>query len=92
MTSTHIEKAFINIMDYYKVLKNKLQVKQTKVGLISLENKFLANQKLSNYQNEYDRIRGELSRNNLQGKTIEKLNQRKDMLEKLGAQAFNSIK
>ena len=33
-----------------------------------------------------------LSRNNLQGKTKEKLNQRKDMLEKLGAQAFNSIK
>ena len=34
---TNIEKAFINRMDYYKVLKNKLQVHQTKVGLISLK-------------------------------------------------------
>ena len=92
MTSTHIEKAFINRMDYYKVLKNKLQVKTSKVGLISLRNIFVANQKLSNYQNEYDRIRGELSRNKLQGKTVERLNARKETLEKLGAQAFNSIK
>ena len=92
MPSTHIEKAFRNRMDYFKVLKNKLQVNTTKVGLISLRNKFLANQKLSNYQNEYDRIRGELSRNNLQGKTVEKLNAGKETLEKLGAQAFNSIK
>ena len=88
----NLEKATKNRMLYYKGLKDKLEIHQTKVGLISLRNKWLRDQKIANYQNEYDRIRGELSRSNLQGKTVEKLKDRKDMLEKLGAMAFNSIK
>ena len=87
----NLEKATKNRMLYYKGLKDKLEI-QTKVGLISLRNKWLRDQKIANYQNEYDRIRGELSRSNLQGKTVEKLKDRKTMLEKLGAMAFNSIK
>ena len=88
----NLEKATKNRMQYYRDLKDKLEIHQTKVGLISLRNKWLRDQKIANYQNEYDRIRGELSRSNLQGKTVEKLKDRKDMLEKLGAMAFNSIK
>ena len=87
----NLEKATKNRMQYYRDLKDKLEI-QTKVGLISLRNKWLRDQKIANYQNEYDRIRGELSRSNLQGKTVEKLKDRKAMLEKLGAMAFNSIK
>ena len=89
---TNIERAIANRMNYYKILKNKLEINSTKVGLNSLRNKWLRDQKIANYQNEYDRIRGELSRSTLQGKTVEKLKDRKDMLEKLGAMAFNSIK
>ena len=88
----NLEKATKNRMLYYKGLKDKLEIHQTKVGLISLRNKWLRDQKIANYQNEYDRIRGELSRSNLQGKTVEKLKDRKAMLEKLGAMAFDSIK
>ena len=88
----NLEKATKNRMLYYKGLKDKLEIHQTKVGLISLRNKWLRDQKIANYQNEYDRIRGELSQSNLQGKTVEQLKDRKDMLEKLGAMAFNSIK
>ena len=88
----NLEKATKNRMKYYKDLKHKLEIHQTKVGLISLRNKWLRDQKIANYQNEYDRIRGELSRSNLQGKTVEKLKDRKAMLEKLGAMAFNGIK
>ena len=88
----NLEKATKNRMTYYKDLKDKLEIHQTKVGLISLRNKWLRDQKIANYQNEHDRIRGELSRSNLQGKTVEKLKDRKAMLEKLGAMAFNSIK
>ena len=88
----NLEKATKNRMQYYKDLKDKLEIHQTKVGLISLRNKWLRDQKIANYQNEYDRIRGELSRSNLQGKTVDKLKDRKAMLEKLGAMAFNSIK
>ena len=67
----NLEKATKNRMQYYRDLKDKLEI-QTKVGLISLRNKWLRDQKIANYQNEYDRIRGELSRSNLQGKTVEK--------------------
>ena len=88
----NLEKATKNRMQYYKGLKDKLEIHQTKVGLISLRNKWLRDQKIANYQNEYDRIRGELSRSNLQGKTVEKLKDRNAVLEKLGAMAFNSIK
>ena len=66
-------------MNYYKILKNKLEINSTKVGLNSLRNKWLRDQKIANYQNEYDRIRGELSKSNQQGKTVEMLNKRKDV-------------
>ena len=86
-----LEKAIQNRMKYYKDLKDKLEIHQTKVGLNSLRNQWLRDQKIANYQNEYDRIRGELSKSNLQGKTVEMLKKIKDMLEKLGAKAFNSL-
>ena len=68
-----LEKAIQNRMKYYKDLKDKLEIHQTKVGLNSLRNQWLRDQKIANYQNEYDRIRGELSKSNLQGKTVEML-------------------
>ena len=37
-----------------------------------------------------DRIIGELSKSNLQGKTVEML-KKEEMLEKLGAKAFDSL-
>jgi hypothetical protein len=84
----NLEKAIQNRMHYYKNLKDKLEINQTKVGLISLRNKWLEDQKRLNYTLEYERIRGELSKSNLQGKTVERLNLRKSMLESLGATAF----
>ena len=85
-----LEKAIQNRMKYYKDLKDKLEIHQTKVGLNSLRNQWLRDQKIANYQNEYDRIRGELSKSNLQGKTVEMLKKEKK-LEKLGAKAFDSL-
>ena len=87
-----LEKAIQNRMKYYKDLKDKLEIHQTKVSSLALRNQWLRDQKIANYQNEYDRIRGELSKSNLQGKTVEMLKKRKDMLEKLGAKAFDNIK
>ena len=83
-----LEKAIQNRMKYYKDLKDKLEIHQTKVGLNSLRNQWLRDQKIANYQNEYDRIRGELSKSNLKGKTVEMLKKIKEMLEKLGAKAL----
>ena len=77
-------------MQYYKDLKDKLEI-QTKVSSLALRKQWLRDQKIANYQNEYDRIKGELSKSNLQGKTVEMLKKRKEMLKKLGATAFNSL-
>ena len=72
-----LEKAIQNRMKYYTDLKDKLEIHQTNVGLNSLRNQWLRDQKIANYQNEYDRIRGELSKSNLQGKTVEMLKKEK---------------
>ena len=86
----NLEKAVKNRLNYYKFLKTKLEASQTKSALISLRNQFMQDQKRMNYQNEYDRLRGELSRSNLQGVTVEKLKDRQNVLEKLGAEAVRS--
>ena len=41
----NLEKAIQNRMHQYKNLKDKLEINQTKVGLISLRNKWLENKK-----------------------------------------------
>ena len=83
-----LERQIKKKLQYYKQLRDKLEVIQTKVALNSLRNQFLQDQKRMNYQNEYERIRGELSRSNLHGLTTQKLRERKDVLERLGAKAF----
>jgi hypothetical protein len=87
-----LESKIKNRMRYYKTLKDKLEIHQTKVALISLRNQWLKNQKIANYQNEYDRVRGELSKSHQQGKTVEMLQKRKSKLEEMGAKAFDNIK
>ena len=86
----NLEKAVKNRLNHYKILKTKLEAVQTKSALISLRNQFIQDQKRMNYQTEYDRVRGELSRSNLQGVTVEKLKDRQNVLEKLGAKAVRS--
>ena len=44
-----------------------------------------------NYQNEYDRIRGEIEHNTVRGLSTTTLKNRKKVLEGLGAEAINGI-
>jgi len=44
---------------------------------------WLQRQKNANYRNEYDRVRGELGRNNVPNETIERLKSRESALRKL---------
>ena len=46
----NLEKAIKNRMQYYKDLKNKLEI-QTKVSSLALRNQWLRDQKIANYQN-----------------------------------------
>jgi hypothetical protein len=53
---------------------------------INLRNDILEKQKIGNYTNELNRIRGEMSRSIFKGQTIEKMEARKRHLIKMGAE------
>ena len=80
-------------LDYYKKMKQLLEAKQTQVDLISLRRKAIQDSNRLNYQNEFDRIRGVLSKRNegIIDPTRDRLEQRQAELMALGAQAVNNI-
>ena len=78
-------------LHYYKQLQKQLDAHQTKEASIVLRKKFLERQKVANYQNEYDRIRGMIAQNDRKGVSVEHLKEKKKELEKLGAKAIDGI-
>ena len=81
----------VNRLQHYKHLKKLLEVHETRSALIALRKKWYERQRQSNYMNEYNRIRGELSRSVLKGVNRAHLEKRKNMLEALGAVAVDKI-
>jgi hypothetical protein len=78
----NLEQAIGNQLKFYKRQRNIIKAHQTKASLISLRKDWLDRQKASNYQNEYDRIRGILQNSSLPAVTIDSLNKRVDTLKK----------
>ena len=78
-------------LSYYKQVHEELKARKTKSALIHLRKNWLEKQRVANYQNEYDRIRGILS-NSVSGQlTKDRLNERKLILEKMGAHIIDNI-
>ena len=69
-------------------LKRELELKRAKAQSTAMRNKTVQYRDKVNYQNEADRIRGELSRTDtrLPDGTIERLKERVEQLKKLGGQ------
>lgn len=86
-----MQRHITNKLHYFKNLQKQLDAHATKVASIRLRKEWLEKQKKTNYQNEYDRIRGMISENVVKGKSIASLDKRKTDLEKLGAIAVGSI-
>ena len=78
-------------LHYYKQLQKQIDAHQTKEASIVLRKKFLERQKVANYQNEYDRIRGMIAQNERNGVSVENLKKKAGDLEKLGARAIDGI-
>ena len=76
----HVEKA-----------QKLLDAHYTRQASKEFRHKALLNQKKLNWQIEYDRIRGELSRRNIPGVTREMLVKREQQFKQLGAKAINRI-
>ena len=66
-----------NRLNHYKHLKNILEAHETRTASIALRKKWYGKQIHNNYMNEYNRIRGELSRSVLKGASKAHLEKRK---------------
>jgi len=78
-------------LNYFENVQKKLDAHQTKAASITLRKQWLERQKLNNYQNEYDRIRGIIAQNVVKGKSVEGLKKRGEVLKSLGATAVDGI-
>ena len=72
-----------NRLHYYKQLRQKLDAHSAKAESITLRKKWLEAQRRTNYQQEYDRIRGMLSQSILPPGT-KRLEDREAELKNLG--------
>ena len=80
-----------NRLHHYKHIKKLLEAHETRTASIALRKKWYDKQSNNNYMNEYNRIRGELSRSVLKGSSKAHLEKRKTTLEALGAVAMDKI-
>ena len=88
---SNIDKHIANKLRYFKNVQRQLDAHATKAASIQLRKDWMQKQKKINYQNEYDRIRGEIEHNTVRGLSTTTLKNRQKVLESLGAQALNSI-
>ena len=68
-----------NRLRHYKNLKKILEAHETREASIALRKRFYERQRHNNYMNEYNRIRGELSRSVLKGASKTHLEKRKNI-------------
>ena len=80
----NLEQAIGNQLNYYKRQRNIIKAHHTNASLISLRKDWLDKQSKTNYQNEYDRIRGILMNSVLPGVTKDSLDERVKTLQKMG--------
>ena len=74
-----------------KHLQKIIDAHKTKAASIKLRQEWLNKQKVNNYSNEYERIRGMIENNLVKGKSIEGLEKRKKQMEDKGAKPFEIV-
>ena len=78
-------------LSYFKQVQADIDSRKTKASLIMLRKQWLDKQKVNNYVNEYDRIRGILNTSVTGELTNDLLNKRKLKLEEMGAKIIDQI-
>ena len=73
-------------------LNKDIEVRASRTHNLDIRNKWLHAQKVKNYQSEYDRIRSHMANSVVPFETVQRLNSRRTVLEKLGAQAFDGMR
>ena len=86
-----MQTAITKQLAYYKRVQKEIDARKTKASLIMLRKQWIEKQNITNYQNEYDRIRGILNTSVTGALTNDILNDRKVKLEKIGAKLLDQI-
>ena len=73
-------------------MNKEVEVRAARVENLEIKNKWLRAQNIKNYQSEYDRIRGHLENSVLPYVETRTVRNRKAVLERLGAQAFDTMR
>ena len=74
-----------------KHLQKIIDAHKTKAASLKLRKEWLDKQRMNNYSNEYERVRGLIEHNLVKGKSIEGLEKRKKKLEDKGAKPFEIV-
>tara|TARA_B100001094_G_C17840307_1_gene627615 strand:+ start:395 stop:724 length:330 start_codon:yes stop_codon:yes gene_type:complete len=73
--------SYRNRPNYYRTAKYKLEIQDTKRKSIAFRNNILKNREKSNYQNEYDRLRGIIAHTVVPVETKDRIEQRLKYIE-----------
>mgnify|MGYP006299679683 CR=1 FL=1 len=77
------EKQMKRSLKYFKNLKNIMEAHETKAKSVQFRRHLLQRQKVANYQNEKERIMGEIAQAEQRGLVSARLKQRKAQLNQL---------
>ena len=72
-------------------LNREMEVRGTRKANLEIRNKWVQSKNIKNYQSEYDRIRSHMANSVVPFVTVERLQSRKSVLERLGAKAFDGM-
>ena len=87
----HKKNDLLKNLHYFELVKDQMEKHELKAKSIQFRKNLLERQRVANYTNELDRVRGLLSRTVLPGQTRVGLTERARHLRTLGAQATGSI-
>ena len=73
-------------------LNKEMEVRSSRRANLEIRNKWYQAKNIKNYQPEYDRIRTHMANSVVPYETVQRLSNRKSVLEKLGAQAFDGMR
>ena len=88
----HKKNDLLKNLHYFERIKDQMEKHEFRAKSIQFRRNLLERQRVANYTNELDRVRGELSRSVLPGETRRGLTKRAKQLKILGAQATSSIR
>jgi len=90
--NSHMKAHIQKNMHYFERVKEQMEKHELKAKSIHFRRNLLERQKVANYTNELDRVRGLLSQTVLHPHTKRSLITRASQLKALGAEATNGIK